>query len=263
MSDKKLSIIIVNFRSANLLPECLFSIQEKILSRADGEIIIVNNDINEKLGKIKEIFSEVIIVDNENNVGYGQACNIGAKKSGGEILLFLNPDTKILSDNINGVLRLMESKKIAIVGSGLVTQDGKNQKWCAGERVDIWNLIRNNLGLSRDNKIGARKKALGLSWVSGAAMFVGHDIFSKLGGFDAKFFMYFEDVDLCKRVNMEGYRVIYYPLFQVFHRGGESFPEKKEQKENYYASQEYYFKKHCGAAQAMLLKILKMFLARK
>ncbi|MFA6047398.1 MAG: glycosyltransferase family 2 protein [Parcubacteria group bacterium] len=253
----KLSIIIVNFRSAHLLPECLFSIREKILNRADSEIIIVNNDACENLENIKEKFPEVIIIDNEKNVGYGQACNIGAKVAGGEILLFLNPDTKILSDNISEVLNLSNSKSVAIIGSGLVTEDGESQKWCAGEDINIWNLVKNNLGLAGDNKIINSKKPLEVAWVTGAAMFVKKDIFEALSGFDGKFFMYFEDVDLCKRIKIAGYKIVYNPLFQVFHRGGESHLEKKEQKENYYTSQEYYFKKHCGAIQAALLKILR------
>jgi hypothetical protein len=263
MENKKLSIIIVNFRSRHLLPECLFSIGEKILNKVTGEIIVVNNDASENLEDIKEKFPEVAIINNEKNVGYGQACNIGARVACGEVLLFLNPDTKILSWDISEALNLLNSKSVAIVGSGLVTEEGKSQKWCAGKEINIWSLVRNNLGLSGDGAIMKSKKPREVAWVTGAAMFAKKDIFEKLGGFDGNFFMYFEDVDLCQKAKIAGYKIVYNPLFQVFHRGGESHEEKKEQKENYYASQEYYFKKHCGAFQTMLLKVLKNFLGKK
>jgi len=257
MGNKKLSIIIVNFKSKHLLSECLFSVREKILSKVNSEIIVINNDTGENLENLKEEFPEISLVNNEKNVGYGQACNIGANQAGGEILLFLNPDTNILSDNIQEVLDLLGNKKIAVIGSGLVSENGKRQKWCAGKEANVWNLAKNNLGLSSDNKIVNSRKPLEVAWVSGAAMFVRKNIFEKKGGFDGKFFMYFEDVDLCQRIKNAGYKIIYCPPFQVFHSGGESFLEKREQKTSYYISQEYYFKKHCGIFQAMLVRFLR------
>ena len=205
---------------------CLASIRGKIAAQKNIEIIVVNNDADENIESNKEDFPEVVVVNNEKNAGYGQACNLGARQAQGEILLFLNPDTEILSGDISKVLDLFKNEKVAVIGSGLRMEDGKKQKWSAGREINLGNLIKNNLGLSGDNKINASIDPQEVAWVAGTAVFVRKDIFQKMGGFDEKIFMYFEDVDLCRRIKDSGYKIIYYSLFQVLHHGGKSYLRK-------------------------------------
>lgn len=256
-----LSIIIVNYKSKRHLSSCLSSIFQNVFLRVNGEIIIVNNDAEEKIDEYGRRYGSVSIINSPENKGFGQACNLGAKVAKGKTLFFLNPDTEIITGNIEAILNEQKKRNAAIVGSGLVDRKGRPHYWSAGKKINIYDIARNNLQIPRSRKIWNSAKRINADWVSGAAMFIRKDIFDYLGGFDENFFMYFEDIDLCRRAKKQGHRIVYLPHFQVFHHGGQSYDDRKTQKKHYYSSQEYYFKKHCGPVQPVLLKILKKLFA--
>ncbi len=238
-----LSFIIVNYQSEKYLAKCVSSIKEKI-SGVDYEIIAVNNDLEAQ--PPSEVLGEIRLINTGRNAGFGGGCNIGAKEARGDILCFLNPDTEIVSENIQDLLdRFNEDDKLAIIGPRLIVETSESgvstQWWCAGKEVTILSTILNNLGYKRDKKIWESPVPVECAWVSGAAMFVKKDLFSnppqspfskggELGGFDEKFFMYFEDIDLCKRARMAGYKVLYYPDFAIKHFGGKSFTPHQKNK---------------------------------
>jgi GT2 family glycosyltransferase len=235
----KLSIIIVNYQSEKYLAKCISSIQEKVLA-VEYEIIVVNND----KALEAELPKDTRLINTEKNIGFGAACNLGARSAQGEILCFLNPDTEIVSSNFSGVLyEFAKDNKLAIIGPKLISEDRKIQEWIAGKEITIWSTLMNNFGYKRDQKIWESESPVECAWVSGAAMFIKKDIFQKLGGFDEKFFMYFEDIDLCQRARQLGYKILYFPNFQIKHFGGKSFADKKKQKKYYHTSQCRYFKK--------------------
>lgn len=240
----RLSIIIVNYKSEEYLAKCVSFIKEKILS-ADYEIIVVNNDKTVETQNFASLQAEnVKIINSGKNIGFGAACNLGARSAQGEILWFLNPDTEIVSNNIKSLLDEFEKDdKLAIIGSKLLSDKNKTQWWCAGKEVTLWSIVLNKFGYKRDKKIWESSQKIECAWVSGAAMFIRKNIFDQLGGFDEKFFMYFEDIDLCKRARLAEYKVLYYPGFAIKHFGGKSFLSKRKQKRYYYASQFVYFRK--------------------
>jgi GT2 family glycosyltransferase len=234
----KLSFVIVNYQSEKYLTKCISSVKEKILG-VEYKIIIVNND-DLDLGGL----SEAIIINSGKNIGFGAACNLGAKVAQGEFLCFLNPDTEIVSENIRDLLSEFEKdEKLSIAGPRLVDEKNNTQKWIAGKEITIWSTLLNNLGYKRDQKIWESAGKIECAWISGASMFIRKDIFQKLGGFDEKFFMYFEDIDLCRRARQLDCRVLYFPELEVKHFGGKSFLDKKTQKKYYRVSQLRYFKK--------------------
>ncbi len=241
-----LSFIIVNYQSEKYLAKCLSSIREKV-SGVDYEIIVANN--GQKNNLEASLLSEIKCVNTGKNIGFGAGCNAGAKIARGDILCFLNPDTEMILNNISGLLnQFNKDDKLAIIGPRLVVEMSDSgvstQWWCAGKEVTILSTILNNLGYKRDKKIWESQVPIECAWVSGAAMFVKRDIFQKLGGFDENFFMYFEDIDLCKRARLAGYKVLYFPDFQIKHFGGKSFLDKKTQKRYYRKSQRRYFRKY-------------------
>lgn len=253
-----ISIIIPNYRSKRYLEENIFSISNKIEPQVQAEIIIVNNDKKENLEDIKNRFSNIQVIDHGKNIGFGAAINLGAKKASGEYLFFLNPDCKIISQNIKKVINEFKiDRNVGIIGSQLRGIDNRVQKWIAGTEMTMLDLIRNNLGFPSSRKIWISKHKIKSHWVSGAAMFIKKELFDKLGGFDKEFFMYFEDVDLCKRVRKAGKDVYFFPDFKVRHLGGGSCENKENQKKNYFSSQRYYFKKHNGKMESCILKILQ------
>lgn len=234
------SFIIVNFQSQEFLPECLSSIY-KSGKCINFEVIIVNNDesvLNFPVAKV---------INSGRNMGFGSACNLGSRSAQGEILCFLNPDTEILSD-IKSILDFFSSRENAgIIGPKLITGENKLQSWCAGCEPGLMDLVKNNLGFPGSRKIWESKKSIEADWVSGACLFIRKNVFQKINGFDEKFFMYAEDVDLCRRAREKGLRVIYSPEFSVRHFGGMSFKSLKDkinQKKLFYSSMFYYCKKY-------------------
>lgn len=250
----KLSIIIVNHQSWKYLIRCLESIRTNNSAlNVDHEIIVVNNGSD-----ILKLDPDVKCIEVGENLGFGRANNLAAKKASGEILWFLNPDTEIGSENINLLLGLFSNdSKAGVIGPKLITEENKIQKWSAGAESTLADLIKNNLGFPASQKIWESKEKKECAWVSGAALFIKKDLFQKLGGFDEKFFMYFEDIDLCRRARQLGYKIVYYPEFVVRHLGGKSFGDKKAQKKLYYASQDHYFQKHFGKFTAFWVRLLR------
>jgi len=233
-----LSIIIVNYKSEKYLGKCVSSIKERILN-VGYEIIIVNNDATDLEAQLPK---DIKLINSGENTGFGAGCNLGAKSARGEIICFLNPDTEIVSNNFSGAIcEFTKDNELAIIGSKLISEDGKTQEWIAGEEVTIWSTLMNNFGYKRDKKIWESTVPVKCAWVSGAAMFIRKDIFDKLGGFDEKFFMYFEDIDLCRRARQLSYKVLYFPEFVVKHFGGGSFTSKIKQKKYYHKAQFRYF----------------------
>ena len=257
---KLLSIIIVNFKSQHLLEKCVASVYQN-LNNQNFEIIVVNNDEEHVLSEVKKKFPSLKILQQSANIGYGRAANQGARLAKGELFLILNPDTELLS-NLNAISEIFsDDLEVGALSPKLVDEHGKTQAWIAGEEISLLSLIRNNLGLSKKKKAweSVNKKEVG--WVSGAALFIRKEVFELAGGFDEKIFMYFEDVDLCKRLRNLGKKIIYLPDARIIHHGGKSFSEEKRKKNLYYASQEYYLRKHFGKSKAWILKILRLIFA--
>lgn len=256
MPSNSLSIIIVNYKSDHILEKCIASFL-KSLNNIDFEIIVVNND-NSDISFLKNISNNIKIINNESNLGFGAGANRGAKIAKGEILFFLNPDSHFFSGNIQDILNhFREKPKAALLGCQILTEQKKVQKWSAGKEISLWNLILNNLGLTQDRRIWQSKKPIIAEWVTGTAVFAKKESFQEIGGFDEKFFMYFEDMDLSRRMRLAGKEVWHFPSFSVIHSGGKSYSDRSSQKKDYYRSQIYYFKKHRPKLEYYLIKTIQ------
>jgi GT2 family glycosyltransferase len=257
-NSKKISVIIVNYKSENYLSNCLKSVYKQIDAEILADLTLVNNGTNGSLEKIQKEFPEIKIIESGTNIGYGAAGNLAAKNAQGNFLLFLNPDAEIITFDFPEVLKEFQGNlQLAVLGARLIGADGKNQSWGAGREIDLVDIILNNLGYWRSRKIWESQKVIEADWVSGAALFIKKEDFLSGGGFDENFFLYFEDIDLCRRLKKTGKKIIYYPAWQVKHLGGKSFLGKNKQKKEFYQSQDYYFDKHYGKLQSFLVKTLR------
>ncbi len=231
-----------------------------VLTMVNGvklEIIVVNND-EENI--VLDGDERLKIIEVNENIGFGRACNLGAKEAVGEILCFLNPDTEIISENINDILKeFKNNKEIGVIGPKITEKNGKVQKWITGKELSLWRILKNNFGIIDDEKIWLSKEKQETAWVTGAVLFSRKNLFEKIDGFDEKFFMYFEDIDLCKQVRMKKYKILFFPKFTVRHLGGGSAKNRQTQKEEYYKSQDYYFQKWFGTSMMQLVRILRYF----
>jgi len=255
-----ISIILINFNNQFFLEKCLKSIEKNIETKSflsNIEVIIVNNE-SQSL-KISKVFKfQIKKIENNKNLGFAKACNIGAKEAQGEYLFFLNPDTKILSGNFSLIIeKFQNTPSLGIIGTKIIEKT-KNlpQPWTCGKKTSFLRILfRNSF-----NKPWNQKKPTVVDWVSGTSLFIKKAYFKKINGFDEKFFMYFEDQDLCLRLKKIGKFCLFLPSFSVIHYDGKSWNNDKQKKSCYYQSQDYFFKKHSSQFQFLLLILIKKLL---
>ena len=232
--NKELSIIIVNYKNYELTIKCINSVISNV-NELDYEIIVIDNDSpNDSFENIKREFIEdnrVNVIKNKENAGFGSANNLGANLSKSKYVLFLNPDIIVVKDSINKMLNLLKKHDdIGLISGKLLNDDYTTQYSCRRIlplnkflicRTPLSKLVGkrkkdeiNSIYLMKDYDHNSTKE---VEWVMGACMLMEKSFFHKLEGFDEKYFMYFEDVDLCYKVRVNNKKVIYLPEAEMIH----------------------------------------------
>lgn len=229
---QKVSIIIINYNTAQLTLNCIHSIITNIHS-ADYEIIVVDNASNDNSRKlIKEIFPDIILIESPNNVGFGRANNLGAKHASGDYLFLLNSDTEIINDPFNEIFSFLSfhtDKRIGVIGTFLEDEKGNYSK-SGGKFYSAKKYLK--LGLYSFLKIASKPEvnhksaAVSVDYVIGADMFLSKDLFDEMNGFDEKIFMYFEDVELSKRIFNAGFTSYLIKAGKIIHLSKSSSPSQ-------------------------------------
>lgn len=261
-----ISIITVNYRTEDRLKTLLASI-ETTEDCPECEWIVVNNSPEENLKNILDNFVEnvrITIIDNPKNIGFGAGCNQGAVRASGEILLFLNPDCEFTGGSFNTIVqRIKDDRKIGAVGPRLIDREGNTEfswDWFPGilseYRMRRMKMRAQVKDVKQHLDATLYSEPLRVDWVTGGALFMRSSVFNQIGGFDDRYFLYFEDVDLCKRLGRAGYSVWFDPSFELIHdRGGASSKEISTVSQEYRRSQLLYYKKHRSALSQALLSI--------
>lgn len=255
-SNQKYSFIFVNYRSVERLARALGSLS-LLPERDEIECIVVNNDPKET-EKSKDLCRKygAIYVQTERNIGFGAASNRGAAKASGEILGFLNPDTEWKSGAIAEIGDALRNG-IGVVGVELITPDGQPEEWSFGQDPSLFGLFCDNL-LGWRNKKGRKQEGMDVvDWVSGAALFLDRSFFELIGGFDERFFLYFEDADLCRRVRIAGRAIVRLTSIRLAHSGGASHTSRRGQKRAYFRSRDLYFSKYESRWKVLVLRVLQ------
>lgn len=216
----QVSIIIPVFNQFEYTYQCLKSIKENTL-QVTYEIIIADDVSTDKTGKLSKLVQNITIVRNSTNLGFLKNCNYAATKARGQYLLFLNNDTTVTTGWLKPLVNLMEKDEtIGITGSKLIYPNGILQEaggviWGNG---DGWNYGRNDI--SDKPEYNYVKE---VDYISGAAMMIRSDLWTKIGGFDERFApAYYEDTDLAFEVRKAGYKVVFQPQSVVIHYEGMS-----------------------------------------
>ncbi|MEA3355201.1 MAG: glycosyltransferase [Patescibacteria group bacterium] len=238
----KISIIIVHYKNKKVLFNCLKSIKKNL-----------------------KIAHQVIVVDNDkNNIGFGAGCNKGAKKAIANYLLFLNPDTLLLPNSIKPLLNyLNKHKKTAAVAPMLLDSKRKTYPLQGSSTLtplkaifafSFINKFFPNNPISKNYwiKVKNKTKPISAKVLPGSAFLIRKSIFNKFKGFDPKFFLYFEESDLFKRITDKGYQLFILPSAKLIHYWGKSTPKTDYIKKIFIASRYYYLKKHFGLLKAIL-----------
>ena len=259
ISTPYFSLIFVNYHSAAALKRALHSFLEREPRARETEVVVVNNDAQEAgaLRTLQELFGFALL-ENSTNRGFGAAANQGGRQARGEIFGFLNPDILWRTSVFEEAQKIFEERPaVGILGLGLVTPAGRPEPWSGGKEVTLWELLKNNLWRSRFSVRRPREALVARDWVSGGALFIRRGLFKQLGGFDEKFFLYFEDVDLCRRAREQGAQVFWAPFLSLTHYGGQSHLSRQEQKRAFYRSQDQYLKKYATRPAYVCFRVLR------
>ena len=258
---KDFSFIIVTYNNEDTITYCLSSIIEK--TEGDYEIIIVDNSENDlTTQKIKDF--PVKLIKPEKNIGFAQGCNLGFRNSNGEYLIFLNPDAVLINDVANILRKFYETKSnYAVVGAQIINPlTGKIEKTCRN-LPDFFNTFLECVGLDRFFSFYtlnnfSHKFTREVPQVMGACFFVSREIFEKFNRFDERFFIYFEEVDFCKKVIDNGLKVYFCHEAKIYHYEGTSCENEKsiiKIVKIFQESRLKYFEKHYGLKGKIVIKI--------
>ena len=227
--------VIVTYNSKNTVCACIDSVRSEGVS----DIVIVDsNSTDGTQTGISNLDAQVIVLD--KNRGFGFAANAGADLLNTDYVLFINPDAYLKPGALSSMMRVMSSrKKIGIVGGMLVDGQGVPEQYSFGQTVTPFGIV---MRARRSKKSVSGPVSVG--WVSGGALLVNRRVFQSIGGFDDGFFLYWEDVDLCRRIKECGFDVYIDPNATVVHVRGASSADIREKTELYDASATRYFQKY-------------------
>jgi len=265
---KTIDIITVNWNSGTQLKECIESIQKAEFSNCIlNKVVVVDNDSKDNSLELLEAlnYEKLEIIKNSDNLGFGKACNIGAKNSKSDFILFLNPDAIVYEETFKKLFDYIEkndTSDVAVYGVQLIGDDGKVQRSCA--RIpSLSNFVSRSLGLNKLNpkyfktyhlEEWNHNETKQIDHVIGAFYLIKREIFNSINGFDERYFVYFEDLDLSKRVYDSRYKTIFISEAQAYHKGGGT-SEQVKAKRLFYSTRSrlIYGFKHFGFFKGIFL----------
>ncbi len=263
-----ISIIVVNWNTRDLLAACIRSVQQTASSLVNEIIVVDNASSDDSCEMLRRDFPEVTLIENRENVGFAGANNQAARLAQGKWVFLLNSDAELQAGALQALLTLAESApRVGIVGAHLINPDGSFQA-SYSPFPSLWSEFLILSGLGRlcygrwypshgpETANGPQK----VDYVEGAALLIRGETYLQMGGLDEGFFMYAEEVDLCRTFHENGWEVYYHPEARILHHGGGSSTGRRTAREgDLYRSRVRFFRKHYGSASALALKTLIYF----
>lgn len=226
-----LSIIIVNYKSRAKLINCLDSIKDADLDGVENEIIVVDNDSGDDLNDLPARYARLKLIASSKNLGMGGGNNLGIRNSSGEAVLILNPDTIVHKAAIKTLLTYLKANPtVGLVGPKLLYPDNSLQPSCARFPIFLMPFLRRTFLGDYFKNIRDRftmndfdhNSIMAVDWLMGSCLMfrrtsqlASGQTFSPL--FDERYFMYFEDIDICRQIWTKGLSVVYDPEGIVIH----------------------------------------------
>lgn len=262
-----LSICIVGWNVAGDLRGCLHSLYEREQG-IDYEVIVVDNGSRDgTLEMLRREFPQVLRVENRENRGFGTANNQGIRLARGGYVLFLNPDTLVHPGALAKMVAFLRDRPgVGVVGPKLLSADGSLQP--AARRFPGWGVFFHQHTPLKHLRLfkGAndRYKMKDFCWtetaevevVSGAALLIRREALGRVQGFDEGYFMFFEEIDLCRRVKESGYQVFFLPEAVITHLGGRSRRQSREDLLFQINSLFHYLRCYEGQGKILLFSLL-------
>jgi GT2 family glycosyltransferase len=266
----KLSIVIICWNDLKVIKDCLRSIYEGT-HEIDFEVIVSDNGSKDGSQQyIRENFPKTRIIENNANLGFAKANNVGIRASLGDYVLILNPDTIVHEASLDKWIEYADRHPEAgAFGCRILNPDGSLQisarpfptvrsYWLSAlylhKLAYLGKFFASDLYLGWDSM-----KEQEIDWQSGCCLLFRRDVLTKINGFDEQFFYHFEEVDLCRRAKNLGRKILYTPYPTVTHLGGQSvnrFPIRFQLEKT--RNQYRYFYKHFGRFGALNCKYISL-----
>jgi GT2 family glycosyltransferase len=253
----RVDVVVVSYNSRNELRSCVVP----LAPFDDINVVVVDNASSDASLEAVEGLA-VLTVQLRRNGGFAHGCNAGWRLGDAPFVLFLNPDAVILPDDLHRLARVLEENpRIGAIAPRIVGTDGalhwsqrrfSRVRSVYAQALFVHRLLPSADELVRDEHAYARPGSP--DWVSGACIVVRRNLLERLGGFDEGFFMYCEDIDLCRRLRDAGYDVRFEPAAVAVHAGGASTPAGS-MLPVLAASRLRYARKHRGAGAAALERL--------
>ncbi len=230
MNQPLVSALVLNYRSPAETVRCVKALLAQTIADQLEIIVIDNHSNDDSIGRIRNnlrSYPQVRIVETPRNIGYGKGNNRGETYAHGTYVLIINPDNELEANGIEQMVdALQHDPAIGIIGPKLMHPDGTLRDSQRSfptllnvfiKRTPLRHLFRERmehyLQWNHDSN-----QVRDVDWIAGACFLIRRDLFGQLGGFDPRFFLFFEDTDLCRRVWQAGKRVVYFPLVQATDR---------------------------------------------
>lgn len=262
-------VVVVNWNAREYLTECLEAVYESTALTALGRVVVVDNaSTDESIERARTWLGRdrSMLIVNQENRGFAAACNQGARAGSAPYVLFLNPDTRVRPGCIERTIDFLESsggRPVGLCGARVVDRDGRPT--IAGGPFPTLRLITGQVsGLSRvlpglfpSKRIAGDAPTGPIDHAIGAYLLVRRDVFERLDGFDEGFFVYYEEVDLCRRARDLGWLTYHLAEAEVLHVGNVSTDQARAQRLAYsLTSRRRYARKHWSRRANVLLTLV-------
>ncbi len=236
-NELKLSVVIVSFNTRELLRECLQTVFQQ--TGVSYEVIVVDNASQDgSLAMVEREFPSAIAMQAGANLGFAAANNLAFRLARGKYVVILNSDAFLSPNTLASAAAAMESSpQTGLAGGRLVGRDGGLQpsaRLFPSPLNDLLSMTGLAARFPKSRFFGRCDRTWAdpmtptdTDWVPGAFSIIRHDVLKQIGYFDENFFLYYEEVDLCRRIRLAGFKVSYWPKLEVVHIGGESSRQVK------------------------------------
>jgi GT2 family glycosyltransferase len=221
--ERKLRVVIPTFNRADDLLACLESLLEAGVT--EEQVIVVDNHSQDNTAQaVREHYPGVHLFVNEENLGASGASNVGfthAMVQGADLILRLDSDTIVDRDFLAPLLEAAEDPRVGVLSPKIYYYEPADEIWFAGADAHPWHFgAFNQHRHSKDTPENCHKREVDYIW--GACMLIRRQVLESLGGFDSDFFVYYEEVDFCRRAQALGYTLIFIPESHIWHKVGSS-----------------------------------------
>jgi len=261
-TEPRVAVVVVSWNSREDLPRCLRSLESVGLPL---EVVVVDNaSADDSATAARAALPSAGVIEAGDNLGFGRASNLGWRATQATYVLFLNPDAEVAPGAVEAMAGLLDTRpEVGIVGPRTRNADGTPQLSFGPDLTPLseWRQGRLVRGVrARRPRVLAEVESLSAfehepAWVSASCLLTRRTLLERLDGFDERFFLYEEDVDLCVRARQAGFRVLFTPAAQVVHGLGRSMDlAGGRARAEYDRSHLLYYRKHHGGWRTALLR---------